>query len=225
MNGCIAEVEERVITIKRGESEVIVQQKLLVQKKIDHFDRAAVDRVMSFSAKQAAKFESQNAVNAFKEGVPFNPAHHTIIKQKLLYNKEKKLLKKIEEMLADQSQPTGLVASTFTRTRVKIPDVVYFEEDLVGQKEKLYKIILTAYELSVTRLLASKEADADKTSLDRARPHPERVFRLNDKGELNNYIMLFFISEPLANLFCAEICGKKFNRGPLRAEVLPNTLV
>ena len=222
MTDCVIEIQERVVPAKRGEGEALVRQKLLVQKKGDYFDKAAYERVAAFTLKQENKFEAHNAVTLVREGVSLDSTHNATLKQKLLYNKEKKLLKKIEDMLSDQPQAPDLVAPAYNRTRVKIPDIVYFEEKVAEQQDKLFTIIAETYALAVNKLMASGEATDDKSTYERARPHADRVFRLNDKGQFNNYIMLFFVSEQLAQLFCAELATRRFNRSELRAEVLPN---
>lgn len=221
---CRLEVEERVATSTKGEAGVLTKQKVLVQKKGDEFDAEDYARVMEFTTSHAPTFEHTHRVIVMKEGVPFNHALHSTVKQKLLYNKEKKLLKKIEDALAQKEAEDSLAkfSSSFTRFRVKIPDLVYFSTDIEQQKTALFTLVSEAYEKALEHAAENLGPGQDTIQLKKYRPKRDNMFRLNDQGQLNNYMIIFFDDENLARAFCSALDNKIFNRSVLKPEILPN---
>ena len=211
---CIYNIEERIMTIKKTN----VKQQLYVQKKKDKFDKSALEKMENWTKKVKAddKFSSSKP-NRFKEGICFDQANiESTVKQRLLLSTEKLLRQKFEkeqkELEKNQEQQQEEVQRVF---RVKVPNVMFFEEDVDKQKEKLSKIVN-----DIANQLEKEFPDTLENG--RLRYNKMSFFRHDRKtNKLLDYLLLIFNGEKVAKRFCDLIDGKKFNSVLLKADILP----
>lgn len=211
---CSFRIESRTIK-SRG---IDIKQMLYVQVKNDRFDKTALSKLDEWTNKVKAdeKFNFSKATR-FKEGVSFDQgALESSANQRLLISTEKALRQKFEkeqQELEDQMMNKKAELEQQRVFRVKVPNVMFFEDNLEAQKEKLTKIIFNVIDE------VKKELKMDFEDL----KFNKRSFFRFDRvtGKILDYLLFIFDNEPIAQTFCNLAEGIEFNKCILRPEILP----
>lgn len=193
-----------------------IKKMLYVQVKNDKFDKTALSKLDEWTqkVKQDNKFDFSKA-NRFKEGISFDQGTiENNVSQRLLISTEKALRQKFEkeqQELEEQLMKKNEELEQQKVFRVKVPNVMFFDEDLEKQKEKLTKKIMDVVD-QVKRELNFVELKYNKRSFFRT----DRV-----TGKILDYLLFIFDSEKVAQTFCDVAEGIEFNKCILKPEILP----
>ena len=209
---CTYTIESRTMTSKG----IDIKKMLYVQLKNDRFEKAALSKLDEWTSKvqKDGKFDFSKA-NRFKEGISFDQGTiENTVSQRLLISTEKALRQKFEkeqQELEEQVMNKKAELEQQTVFRVKVPNVMFFEENLDSQKEKLTKKIFEVAE-QVKRELDFVELKFNKRSF----------FRFDRQtGQILDYLLFIFDSEKIAKTFCDLAEGIEFNKCILKPEILP----
>ncbi len=201
-------------TVKK--KDIDIKKVVYVQIKNDKFDKTALSKLEEWTNKvrEDGRFNFSKA-NRFKEGISFDQgAMENQVTQRLLISTEKALRQKFEkeqQEIEEQMMNKKAELEQQKVFRVKIPNVMFFEENLEKQKEKLTTIIFEVVD-NVKSELGIIEIKFNKRSFFRT----DRV-----TNKILDYLLLIFDSEKIAKTFCDLAEGIEFNKCILQPEILP----
>lgn len=209
---CAYKIESRTMASKG----IDIKKMLYIQVKSDRFDKTALSKLDEWTkkAKEDGRFDFAKA-SAFKEGISFDQGNiENTVSQRLLISTEKALRQKFEkeqQELEEQMLNKKQELEQQRVFRVKVPNVMFFEDDLEKQKEKLTKKIFDVVEL-MKKELNFVELKFNKRSF----------FRFDKvSNNILDYLLFIFDSEKIAQTFCDLAEGIEFNKCILRPEILP----
>ena len=205
-------IESRKVNVSGQEKTI----KVYVQAKPDEFDSEALKKLEEFTKVIGDQF-NEFTPNVQKEGIVIDRGAQNSIKQKVLYNKEKALIAKIDQLMNENdNKDASKLKETLDagKVRVRVPDLAWFDQNIEQQKEKLTKIVVEAFRHALS---SQGYVDAERRSY-----RFQNVIRNNPNGGPNNYLILFFDDRVTADLFCEKIGTQIFNKSVLRGEILPN---
>ena len=211
---CFYEIKPRVVTTKKS----VVKKLLFIQKKNTTLPKKPYDKLSEWTSKilKSEKFSEYKKNPPMQDGITFDEGIlEQNIKSKILFNKEKLLRQKFakEHESRGGTKKKGLkeIAEGPKRERVKVPNVMFFEDYIDEQKEVIQDMI--------TRAVDKVKADL---GLDRIMFNKFSMFRTDrNSGKILDYLMLFFDNKLIAQGFCEEMQGKMFNKCILAPEILP----
>lgn len=210
---CFYEIRPRVVTTRKS----VVKKLLYIQKKNTTLPSKPLTKLQAWTSKilKSKKFSEYKKNPPMQDGITFDEGIlEQNMKSKILFNKEKLLRQKFaKEHENIHSTKKGLkeIAEGPRRERVKVPNVMFFEDFLEEQKDVIQEMVTIAVDKVKKDL-----------GLDRIMFNKFSMFRTDrNSGKILDYLMLFFDNKLIAQGFCEELEGKMFNKCILAPEILP----